>query len=556
MSEEKETGGRTTGETGLRRMEAVCGDAVHVQERFLTELLKRNSGTEYGRKWGFSNLHTVEDYQRQVPLSRYDDYESLIERQIGGEKGLLTADEPVFYCISAGSTSQPKYVPITRRDVTIHRIYQLDVVQDVIRKELADVPDEKLFGKIFETGEFFRTAMPDGTMNGVRSGVLMRWMESGDELDFSQYTSPREVMFPEKMENMSYIKLRFALACRDVTAIHGVFVHGMVQIFRYLLEHWDAFVKDVGSGEVSGCFGVSDSWKNYIKERLAPDPVRAEELRAAAGSGKAGLVRRVWPKLRYIRMAGGSIFQGYMDELRLFIGDLPIHFYAFASSESTLGAVYTLREDDARYVLIPESCFFEFLPEGETGERTLTFREVEAGKSYELVVTTLSGLYRYVMGDIVEVTGFYGQAPVIRMSRRKSQVLNVADEKMDMRQLEKAMLRFECLSGYSLESYCVGTGFRGSTPFYSVYLEPKTGALPADADKLLDDCLRDSCFSYRGAREMGQIGDVQVLRLKKGAFAAYRDFLAGQGYRMEQNKPIHILQTEEQKDFFNGETER
>lgn len=553
MMEEKET---ITGEAGLRRMKAVCGDAVHVQERFLMELLERNAQTEYGKKWGFSGLHTVEDYQRQVPLSRYDDYESLIERQIGGEKGLLTADEAVFYCISAGSASQPKYVPITQRDVTIHRIYLLDVVQDVIRKELAGLPDEKLFGKIFETGEFYRTAMPDGTMNGVRSGVLMRWLESRDEIDFSEYTSPREVMFPEKMENMLYVKLRFALSCRDVTAIHGVFVHGMVQMFQYLQEHWDAFVEDVGSGEVSGCFQISEQWKSYIKERVSPDPERAEELRAAAKDGASGLVRRIWPELRYIRMAGGSIFQGYMDELRVFIGDLPIHYYAYASSESTLGAVYTLQEEDARYVLIPESCFFEFLPEGETEEQTLTFREVEAGKSYELVVTTLSGLYRYMMGDIVEVTGFYGEAPIIRMSRRKSQVLNVADEKMDVRQMEKAMRRFERLSGCLLEGYCADTGFRGSTPYYSVYLEPKTGALPADAETLLDDCLRDSCFGYKGARELGQIGDVRVLPLQKGAFAAYREFLAGKGYRMEQNKPIHILQTEEQKDFFKGEAVR
>ena len=155
-------------------MEAVCGDAVRVQERFLMELLERNAQTEYGKKWGFSGLRTVEDYRKQVPLSRYDDYEPLIERQIGGEKGLLTADEPVFYCISAGSTSQPKYVPITQRDVTVHRIYLLDAVQDVIWKELAGLPDEKLFGRIFETGEFYRTAMPDGTMNGVRSSSSIR----------------------------------------------------------------------------------------------------------------------------------------------------------------------------------------------------------------------------------------------------------------------------------------------------------------------------------------------------------------------------------------------
>ena len=537
-------------------MEAVCSDAVHVQERFLRDLLERNSETEYGKKWGFSGLRTVKDYQRQVPLSRYDDYEPFIERQIGGEKGLLTADEPVFYCISAGSTSQPKYVPITERDVTIHRIYQLDAVKDVIRKELPGVPDEKLFGKVFETGEFFRTSMPDGTMNGVRSGVLMRWLESRDEIDFTEYTSPREVMFPEKMENMLCVKLRFALASREVTAIHGVFVHGMVQMFQYLQEHWDAFVEDVASGEVSDSFGVSEPWKRYIKKRLAPDPERAAELRSAAAGGAAGLARRIWPGLRYIRMAGGSIFQGYMDELRVFIGDLPIHYYAYASSESTLGAVYTLQEEDARYVLIPESCFFEFLPEGETGEQTLTFGEVEAGKSYELVITTLSGLYRYVMGDIVEVTGFYGEAPVIRMSRRKSQVLNVADEKMDMRQLEKAMQRFERLGGCQLEGYCADTGLRGSTPYYSMYLEPKAGALPAEAEKLLDECLRESCFGYKGAREMGQIGEAQVLLLKKGAFGAYREYLAGKGYRMEQNKPLHILQTKEQKDFFKGEVAR
>ena len=545
-----------TGQTGLRRMEAVCGDAAGVQERFLLELLRRNALTEYGKKWGFADIHTVEDYRRQVPLSRYDDYGPLIERQIQGEKGLLTADEAVFYCISAGSTSKPKYVPVTQRDVTIHRIYQLDAVRDVIRKELAGVPDEKLFGKIFETGEFYRTAMPDGTMNGVRSGVLMRWMESRGELDFSGYTSPREVMFPERMENMQYAKLRFALACRDVTAIHGVFVHALAQMFQYLLEHWDAFVHDVASGEVSDCFAVSEPWKRYIQERLAPDPVRAEELRAAAKDGPDGLARRIWPELRYVRMAGGSIFQGYMDEMRRYIGELPIHYYAYASSESTLGAVYTLREDDARYVLIPESCFFEFLPEDETGEQTLTFREVQVGKSYELVVTTLSGLYRYVMGDVVEVTGFYGQAPIVRMCRRKSQVLNVADEKMDMRQLERAIQRFGRLSGCAPEGYCVDTGQRGSTPYYTVYLEIKTGALPEGAERLLDECFRESCFSYRGARELGQIGDMRTVPLRPGAFEAYRAFLAGQGYRMEQNKPIHILQTQAQKDFFKGEAAR
>ena len=116
MMEEKQTGDRDmTEETGLRRMEAVCGDAVHVQERFLKGLLSRNAQTEYGKKCGFSGLRTVEDYQKQVPLSRYDDYEPLIERQIGGERGLLTVDEPVFYEIGVLATSDRRGADRRRR---------------------------------------------------------------------------------------------------------------------------------------------------------------------------------------------------------------------------------------------------------------------------------------------------------------------------------------------------------------------------------------------------------------------------------------------------------
>ena len=122
--------------------------------------------------------------------------------------------------------------------------------------------------------------------------------------------------------------------------------------------------------------------------------------------------------------------------------------------------------------------------------------------------------------------------------------------------LETAVQRFERLSGCSLEGYCVDAGFQGSTPFYSAYLELKTGHPPAEAEKLLDTCFCESCFGYRSARGLGQIGDMRVLFLRKGAFAAYREFLAGKGYRMEQNKPLRILQTQEQKDFFKGEVAR
>lgn len=544
-------------EKSIHRFEELCSDAIEVQNRLLTEMLCRNSQTEYGRTYHFSNLHTVEDYQKTVPITEYSDYEEMIERQIKGEQNLITSEPAVFYCISAGSTSRPKYVPITIRDVEIHKMYQMDLVKCMIRETIDGVSDEALFGKIFEIGEFFLTYMPDGTMNGVRSGVLHRWLESKNAINYSRFTAPKEVLFPEKLENMLYVKLRFALSCRDLTAIHGTFVHNAVRIFHYLQEYWELFVSDIENGTVSECFHINDQWKEYLEKHLFPDPQRAEELRAIpVHSGDGSFVQQVWPKVKYIRLVGGSIFQNYMDEIRKLIGDLPIHFYAYASSESTLGAVCEMNQKEACYVLIPDSCFFEFIPEGVDAQTPLTFSDINIGEKYELIITTLSGLYRYGIGDVVEVTGFYGQAPVIRISHRKNQVLNIADEKMNMRQLESALQKFEHLTGCTLKGYCINADFGRTTPFYLVYLEVSAGGLPDEAARLLDYCFQENCFGYKSAREMNEIGMVKIATLPKGSFLSYEKFLAGKGYRMEQNKPLRILRTQEQKDFFKKEAAR
>lgn len=543
---------RKAEEKSLRRQNELCADAFHVQEQLLKDLLRHNSQTEYGRRFHFSELRTVEDYQRSVPITEYSDYDDLIERQIKGEEKLLTTDPVVFYCISSGSVSQPKYIPATERDIDIQKTYLMDVVMGTIRKEMGDIPERELFGKIFQTGEFFKTFMPDGTMNGVRSGILHRWLELKGEIDDSWYTAPKEVLFPEKLEDMLYVKLRFALSCRDLTAIHGVFVHRLLRMFQYLERNWSVFLADVETGGVSECFQISEYWKGYLKEHLPPDPERAAELRAIAPNSDS-LIRLIWKKIQYIRLVGGSIFESYMIELSRFTGDLPIHYFAYAASESCLGVACGMNTDDAYYVLIPEACFFEFIPTESGISRPLTFREVRQGERYELVITTLSGLYRYAVGDVVEVTGFFGEAPIIRICYRKNQIMDIADEKMNSRQLESAMRKFEVLTGCALEGYCLDAGLEGPTPFYLAYLEVNTGNLPGDAEKLLDECFMENCLGYKNAREMHEIGMVKTAVLKKGSFRAYEKFLMSKGYRMEQNKPLRILRKQEQKDFFKKE---
>lgn len=539
--------------SATERFQALCGDAVAEQEKFLLERLAENKDTEYGKMFGFEEIHSVEEYQRELPITFHYDYESAIDRQVEGEEGLLTAEKPVFYCISSGSTDSPKYVPVVERDIRKQYFYWCELTRETIRREIPDASDEELFGRIFETGEFRRDFMPDGTMSGVRAATLHRYLEARGELDINRYTAPMEVLFPEQMEDMLYVKLRFALACRDVTAIHGVFVNRVVGMFRYLVDNWDAFLTDIETGKVSDCFPVSHEWRCYLEENLPADPERAARLREIPTDNLSqGLVRKIWPKIRYGQLIGGSMFAPYMDRLWMYVEDLPIHFFTYAASEGCFGIARDMGEKDAYYVLLPDTCFYEFLSETGDGERIYTIRDVEVGSKYEILITTLSGMYRYAIGDVVEIMGFAGQAPVVRVCYRKSQVINIADEKMNVRQLENAMRKFQRRAGCTAEGYCVDGDYTMRRPRYLLYLELAAGELPEDAAEILDECLMESSFGYKRDRELAELDKVFIQPVPKGGFKAYGRFMAKLGRRKEQDKPLRILVTEEQKAFFGG----
>lgn len=89
------------------------------------------------------------------------------------------------------------------------------------------------------------------------------------------------------------------------------------------------------------------------------------------------------------------------------------------ASEGLMGL--NLKVNGSEYILVPGAMFFEFIPipKENRKKQVLFMDQVEVGKSYELVITNLSGLYRYRMGDVIKVVGHYNQAVVIEFQYRK-----------------------------------------------------------------------------------------------------------------------------------------
>ncbi len=535
------------GNRALERLKSTCENADKIQNKILLEILDTNKNTEFGRKHGFSEIRSISDFQSKIPITDYGDHDKYFSRIINGEKNILTARDPIYFCVSSGTTGGEKFIPVTGADVEIQYLYDYGLVFGAVREYYGDMDETDIFGKIFQVGEFGKTYMNDGRIKGIRSGCVYLCAEKYGGFDASDYCVPKEILFPETLEEQLYIKVRFALEERELTAIHGVFINRVAGIMDYIVRNWDTLLHDMETGSISE--NLNENWRRYIAEKLPPDPERARELRGLSldDSGR-GIVRKIWKRMKYILAIGGKSFPYFTEKMLEYADGIPICHYAYAASEGVFGVAEKMNVPD-RYILFPEAVFFEFIPIKER-EKTLLMSEIKIREKYEIIFTNRSGLYRYRLGDVVEVVGRYGKAPVVKYCYRINQAINIAGEKTNCEQLSAAVRRFSELTDTRVVGYCITEDVSEILPRYLLYME--CDAFPENADEILESCMREANFEYRCCGQMNEIAPLKVEFLRAGSFQAYEQQLADSGKPMGQNKLLHFLDTEEKKKFFAG----
>lgn len=546
------------GNESLQWLRESTGSADRIQRELLFSLLEKNRDTVYGKKYGFAEIHSPLEYQRKVPLTDYEDYDAYIEEMLSGVENVLTAASPVCYCISSGSTGGPKYLPVSEDDLTVHYYGIYGAVFGMVREYYPGKTEAELFGKILYTGEFVKTYTDRGVMKGIRSGVLYQWMDREGGFDAGNYTVPKEVLFPSELTDLTYVKARFALAEREVTAIHSVFIHHVTGLMRYIEENWTLLLTDMELGRVDERIVLSDDWRKKLTGWLPPDPERAAQLGALNRETLADhMIRKIWKNTRYIMAIGGRTMERYAGQYARYAAGIPTHHFVYGASEGMMGVANGVDMPDS-YILLPRAGFFEFIPQSGAAaarhERPCFCHEVRAGETYELVYTNLSGLYRYRMKDVVRIEGFYGKAPIVSFCYRKNQILSISDEKMNTRQLEYAIRELEQNTGLHITGYCVQEDYEQSPGRYLCYLEC-TGDRREEFSEEFDRCLYRANYGYAGCRNFGQIGPAKIRYLKQGAFARYEQAIAEKGYEMGQSKPVRVLSDEENRSFFRLEAE-
>lgn len=542
----------------LRGMEK---NAQAVNDTLLHSILRKNARTAYGEQYGFGRIRDYREFAEKVPLTDYADYDPYIERMnVRGEKNVLTAASPEYFCVTAGTRGTPKKIPCTGEQSRLIRNYVNLYRFGLVNESLGNIWAE---GATFSPVEVKARLSQGGTPEGYFSSKMLN--DLGD-LVVTASLSPRDVIWSDPGEDTRYLHLLYGLACRDVSEMNAAYVTVLLEMMRYLEANWQLLVQDIREGKIHADVSVLPEKRARLEAAMQPDPERADELEREFSKGfEDPVLPRIWKKLSLVVAAAGASFAPYLRQLRRYIGeDLPVYYHGYTASEAVLGV--PVRLNSSEFLLLPDSCFYEFQPYDEEngtgvpqedGAPLLKMNQLEKGKAYLVIITTVSGFYRYRMHDVVRVVDFRGTLPVIEFLYREGAVLSISGEHLSEATITKAVFTSAEEAGLDLTGFSVYTDAEAKSGGRYVFLIEPAGTDPLPDRKTLAETIFGKLKTLDlGIRAILPATAVPVVRwLRRGTYERYREWQGVRSMGGNQIKPPQILRTPEQIAFFTGETE-
>lgn len=89
-----------------------------VQEEWLKKLIQSAKDTEWGKKYGYENIHTYQDFANNVPVNDYESLKPYIERLRKGEQNILWSSDIRWFAQSSGTTNdKSKFIPVSQESL-------------------------------------------------------------------------------------------------------------------------------------------------------------------------------------------------------------------------------------------------------------------------------------------------------------------------------------------------------------------------------------------------------------------------------------------------------
>ena len=521
----------------IAAFERDCARPAEAQFDLLQSIVRRQAATAFGRDHHFADIRTVADYRKNVPAAPYEYVEPYIERVKRGETdALIAGDRVLMFALTSGTTAARKLIPITTRYLADYKrgwnMWGVRAYQDHRPRRLAFRPIIQMVGDPEEYRT--ETGIPCGNLSGYTAQVqkrMIRWL----------YVVPPVSGKIKDPLARYYVALRLGIH-RPCSMFLAANPSTLLMLARTLNSERDHLLRDLHDGTLRSDIDLPPEIRAVVSRKLAKNPEMAKHLSTIAEKMGRLYPQDVWPSDSILigTWTGGSMGP-YLRQLPTFYGRPVTRDLGLLASEGRMTIPF--ENDTPAGVLDIWSNYFEFIPEGEADSKSPTVlgaHELEDGKSYFILPTTQSGLYRYQISDLVRVRGFLGKTPLVEFLGKGHRFANLTGEKLSEHQVTQATEIATRRSGHPIGGYSLAPVWDDAKPFYGLFLEEPDAVDEVGLKRFLteyDRVLGELNIEYAAKREGGRLGPVRAFVLAAGTWAAWdRARVAKTGGSPEQYK--------------------
>jgi len=428
-----------------------------LEDKKLSQIISKNKNTAYGKIFSFDKIKTIADYQKHLPITTYEDYAPYIERIATGEQNVLTKERVIMFEPSSGSTSAKKLIPYTKG-------LKIEFAK-AVWAWLWDL--NKRFPRL-KYGQVYFSITPQGIQKNYTSAGIPVGFDGDEEYFgglFGKLIS-KKFCVPSSVKNIQDID-----------------------------KFWEATVGYI---------------KNAKKLRLLSvwNPTFLLIMLEKAGMPP----QKLFPDLEVISCWADGNSKAPAEKLKSLFPNVYIQPKGLIATEG----IMTIPIEGIGKRLT-NSHFFEF--QDKEGAIHLC-NQLAVGETYDIILTTQGGFYRYKIGDIV----LYKGNNCFDFIGKSSNVSDYFGEKLNENHVKTVIQ---------------GEGFRLLAPDgnrYVLYTETD-----ADTEKIEKGLCEN--FHYEYCRKLGQLQRVEIMKIRNGE-RQYIENCLRFGMRLGDIKPAYLSNRE------------
>ncbi|CAG2534786.1 GH3 auxin-responsive promoter [Maribacter dokdonensis] len=468
---------------------------IEDQKAVLQNLLETAKDTSFGKAYAFEDIlesnNPQQAFRNAVPYFDYNQINDAWWHKLHeGQTDVTWPGSPDYFALSSGTTGKTsKRIPVT--DAMIDAIRQAGIKQ-VLAISNFDLPAD-----FFETGILMLGSSTDlvenddhleGEISGISASNIPSW--------FSGYYKPG----------------------KEIAQI----------------DDWDERVAKIAEKAADWDIGALSGIPSWI-ELMLKEVIKKHNLNN---------IHEIWPNLQ-VYTSGGVAFGPYEKSFNALMGKPVTVIDTYLASEGFI-AFQARPETDAMKLVTDNGIYFEFVPfdpdyileDGSIAQDapSLTLSEVEKGQNYVLIISTVSGAWRYLIGDTIEFTDV--ERAEIKITGRTKFFLNTVGSQLSVNKLDDALQDIMETFDIEVPEYTLCAKKYDDGFYHTWYLGTTTTQNPEKIAEKLDESLKAANKNYKVARSKALKG-VKVFTVNPEVFYGWNDSNKKKGGQVKMERVMN-----------------